>query len=71
MSATATDIDGSTSEFSPVCGDPDGDFHPDSDGDSLCDDWETKGIDFDGDAKTDLPLPALGARRGRKDIFVT
>ena len=53
-SATATSIDGATSEFSPVCGDPDGDGHPDSDRDGLCDEWEADGIDYDMDGVLDL-----------------
>ena len=58
ISATATDQAGNTSEFSPVCDDPDGDGRTDSDADGLCDDWEIDGIDFDGDGATDLPLGA-------------
>jgi hypothetical protein len=38
VSATATSKDGSTSEFSAVCGDPDGDGKTDDDNDGLCDD---------------------------------
>ncbi len=77
VSATATDSNGSTSEFSPVCGDPDGDGNTDDDGDGLCDDWETNGpsyningIDFNGDGVVDLDLQALGANPKHKDIFV-
>ncbi len=70
VSATATDASGSTSEFSPVCGDPDGDGSIDTDGDSLCDDWETKGIDFNADGTTDLDLSTLGARPTIKNIFI-
>jgi len=70
ISATAVNFEGSTSEFSPVCGDPDGDGNPDSDGDGLCDDWETAGIDFNGDATVDLNLSTLGAQANCKDIFV-
>ena len=69
-SATATRADGSTSEFSPVCGDPDGDGNADSDGDALCDDWERTGIDFDGDDTADLDLPGLGAKWDHRDVFV-
>jgi CSLREA domain-containing protein len=71
-SATYTTASGSTSEFSPVCGDPDGDGNPDSDSDGLCDDWETQGIDFNGDGTADLPLdqPPYFADPFRKDIFV-
>jgi uncharacterized repeat protein (TIGR01451 family) len=73
VSATVIDnANGSTSEFSAVCGDPDGDRNPDSDGDSLCDDWETKGIDFNGDGVVDLPLhqAPFNANPKHRDIFV-
>ena len=43
---------------------------PDDDGDGLLNDWETDGIDFNGDGIIDLDLPALGARPDHKDIFV-
>jgi len=42
----------------------------DRDGDGLWDDWETSGIDVDGDGHTDLNLPALGADPDHKDLFV-
>ncbi len=42
----------------------------DSDGDGLWDDWETLGIDTNGDGKIDLDLPALGANPNHKDLFV-
>ncbi|MFA5312185.1 MAG: hypothetical protein WC375_02565 [Methanomassiliicoccales archaeon] len=42
----------------------------DSDGDSLWDYWEKKGIDFDQDGSIDLNLSALGADWEHKDIFV-
>jgi len=73
-SATTTDEDGSTSEFSPVCGGrnaagaPDSAVPADGDEDGLCDDWEPLGIDYDGDVRPDLPLP--GAKPGAKDLFV-
>ncbi len=81
VSATATNIaDGSTSEFSAVCGylDADNDGNPDTDGDSLCDDWETDGIDYNGDGIIDLNLPALTDSKNNphqadplvRDIFV-
>jgi CSLREA domain-containing protein/uncharacterized repeat protein (TIGR01451 family) len=71
LSATATDADGNTSEFSPVCGDPDGDGNPDSDGDGLCDDWEGPGgIDYDGDGSPDLDLASMGAKPDHKDLFL-
>ena len=56
---------------------PDGDWEifltkvcPDRDGDGLCDDWETEGIDIGGDGIIDLDLPALGADPNHKDLFV-
>jgi CSLREA domain-containing protein len=70
LSATATDSTGSTSEFSPVCGDPDLNGNPDNDGDSLCDEWETDGLDSNGDDVPDLDLPGLGASPNHKDIFI-
>ncbi|UCD51684.1 MAG: DUF11 domain-containing protein, partial [Phycisphaerales bacterium] len=73
LSATATNLEdeGSTSEFSPVYGDPDGDKFVDSDGDGLPDEWETKGIDFDGDGKIDLDLKKeYKAKPDHKDVFV-
>lgn len=42
----------------------------DSDGDGLWDDWETFGVDTNGDGEIDLDLPALGAKPGRKDLFL-
>ncbi len=42
----------------------------DSDGDGLWDDWETFGVDTDGDGEIDLDLPALGASPLRKDVFL-
>jgi hypothetical protein len=42
----------------------------DTDGDSLCDTWETRGIDIDGDGTPELNLPAMGADPKKKDIFV-
>jgi hypothetical protein len=70
VSATATNPGGSTSEFGPVCGDPLGSGKTDSDGDGFCDDWEIKGIDFNGDGVIDLDLKTLGAKPLHKDIFV-
>ncbi|MEX0751203.1 MAG: right-handed parallel beta-helix repeat-containing protein, partial [Dehalococcoidia bacterium] len=77
--ATASGQFGPTSEFSH-CVDPDGDGSPDSDGDGLCDTWETLGIDFDGDEVIDLQLYDLdqdgtvqaGERADpmHKDLFV-
>ncbi|MFL5944736.1 MAG: thrombospondin type 3 repeat-containing protein [Gaiellaceae bacterium] len=42
----------------------------DSDGDALPDDWETNGVDWDGDGTVDFNLAALGAHPNHKDIFV-
>jgi hypothetical protein len=70
VSATATNPDGSTSEFGPVCGAPLGSGKIDSDGDGICDDWEIKGIDFNADGVVDLPLNTLGADPLHKDIFM-
>lgn len=69
VSATLTDGggSGSTSEFSAVCGDPDGDGNPDTDGDGLCDDWEDDGIDYDGNGSIDLDLYTSFEE---KDLFV-
>jgi hypothetical protein len=36
--------------------DTDGNGNTDNDGDALCDNWETTGIDFDGDGTVDLQL---------------
>lgn len=71
FSATATDANGATSEFSPVCSDPDGDGKPDSDGDGLCDIWEQNGIDYDMDGQVDLEFKDnLAADPMKKDIFI-
>jgi CSLREA domain-containing protein len=70
-SATVTDSNDGTSELSPICGDPDGDGNPDSDGDGLCDDWETHGLDYDDDGTADLPLgSSFGASPGHKDLYL-
>lgn len=42
----------------------------DTDGDGLWDDWETFGVDTNGDGEIDLDLPALGANPLRKDVFL-
>ncbi len=70
LGATATNANGSTSEFSAVCGDPDGDGSVDSDQDGLPDVWERNGVDINGDDVIDLDLPTLGALWNRKDVFV-
>ncbi len=59
ITATATDADGNTSEFSLA----------DADADGLCDTWETQtGIDVDGDGHAELSLP--GANVHHKDVYV-
>ena len=72
ISATATAADGSTSEMSSVCGDPDGDGNVDSDGDGLCDTWETEGLDYNNDGVIDLLLSAApyNANPQKKDLIV-
>jgi hypothetical protein len=47
-----------------------GDVNKDSDGDGLLDSWETSGYDHDGDGTIDVNLPALGAKKNKKDIFI-
>jgi uncharacterized repeat protein (TIGR01451 family) len=44
----------------------------DTDGDGLCDEWETAGIDFNRDGTVDLRLhqPPFNANPRRKDLFV-
>ena len=59
--AVVTDRVGTTSEMSPAC-------LGDSDGDALCDNWETSGIDFDADGAPDQTLP--GADPAKPDLFV-
>ncbi|GAB5518041.1 MAG: hypothetical protein RhofKO_02920 [Rhodothermales bacterium] len=72
ISATATDSLGSTSEFSAVCTDPDGNGLVDNDMDGLCDDWEISGIDYNGDGHVDLALhePPFSANPNKKDLFI-
>jgi uncharacterized repeat protein (TIGR01451 family) len=64
FTATATDADGSTSELSAACA------AGDRDRDALCDDWESRGIDYDGNGTVDLPLQSYGANEDRKTIFL-
>ncbi len=45
-------------------------LNTDTDGDSLPDVWETSGYDADNDQIIDVNLPALGASKLHKDIFV-
>jgi CSLREA domain-containing protein len=68
FSAAVTVPGEGTSELSPICGDPDGDGKPDSDGDGLCDDWEITGIDGDDNGTIDLTLP--GASPTHKDLYL-
>lgn len=42
----------------------------DRDGDGLLDQWETDGLDADGDGTVDVDLPAMGASPDHKDLFV-
>ena len=42
----------------------------DSDGDNIPDSWETMGYDADGDGTIDVDLPALGADKYRRDLFL-
>ncbi|HUT91729.1 MAG TPA: right-handed parallel beta-helix repeat-containing protein [Thermoguttaceae bacterium] len=73
FSAVATDTTTySTSEFSPVYGINPTTSKVDSDGDGFPDEWETGGIDFNGDAVVDLPLDtgAEPANPNQKDIFL-
>jgi hypothetical protein len=44
--------------------------NPDSDGDGLPDEWETKGYDAGDDGTIDVPLPQMGADPLHKDVFV-
>ncbi|HMB90261.1 MAG TPA: right-handed parallel beta-helix repeat-containing protein [Rhodothermales bacterium] len=74
LSGIVTDGEGATSEFSWVCFETDSNKNVDNDGDSLCDNWEIDGIDYDGDGTIDLNLktidPNKAASSGIKDIFV-
>lgn len=42
----------------------------DTDDDGLLDEWETTGIDTNGDGTVDLNLAAMGANPNRKDVFI-
>jgi hypothetical protein len=68
--AVATDSQGNTSEPSAFCADIDQSGSADNDGDSLCDEWETYGMDTDRTGSVELDLPALGANAAKKDVFV-
>ncbi len=61
--AVMTDRLGHTSEMSPLCA-------GDQDGDALCDNWETNGIDYDADGSPDLRLQDQGANPVKPDLFV-
>ncbi|MBL8950548.1 MAG: thrombospondin type 3 repeat-containing protein [Myxococcaceae bacterium] len=50
------------------CRDTNGNGNVDDDGDSLCDSWETTGIDVDLDGRPELLLP--GADPQHKDLYV-
>lgn len=43
---------------------------PDADGDGLLDVWEVQGLDVDGDGRTDVDLPSMGADPAHKDLFL-
>ena len=43
-------------ELTPPCRDTDNNGTSDNDGDGLCDNWETTGIDYDDNGSVDLPL---------------
>lgn len=62
ISATATDSEGNTSEFSMV----------DTDGDAIADAWETPdmGMDVNEDGKSDLNLSDYGASPDHRDVFL-
>lgn len=60
--AEGTMLAGATFEFDFDLGD--------RDGDGLLDDWETDGIDIDGDGTLEIDLPSYGADPDKKDIFV-
>jgi uncharacterized repeat protein (TIGR01451 family) len=42
----------------------------DSDEDGLLDAWEKNGYDVDGDGTAEVDLPGMGAKPGRKDLFL-
>lgn len=51
-----------------ACSDTDGNGNVDNDGDSLCDNWEATGIDFDGNGTIDFTPP--GANINQPDVYV-
>jgi hypothetical protein len=66
ITATATDAEGNTSEFSQAL------CLLDSDDDGILDSWETPGwgLDVNSDGIIDLDLSAIGASPYQKDLFV-
>jgi uncharacterized repeat protein (TIGR01451 family) len=42
----------------------------DTDNDGLFDHWETRGFDTDGNGTVDVNLPAMGAHKDRRDLFL-
>jgi hypothetical protein len=64
--------DGATTITAEVlrCRDTTDDGSVDTDGDALCDNWESEGFDVDGEDGAELDLPAMGADPERKDVFV-
>lgn len=57
-----------TTSTVPACRDTDGNGNVDNDGDGLCDNWETTGLDIDSDGViVDLRLP--GADLNHKDLY--
>jgi hypothetical protein len=71
------DLSGSSDGFVAAisfldCRDTTGDGNEDTDGDGLCDNWESEGIDLTGNGTIDLPLHEFpfSADPMRKDVFV-
>ncbi len=70
IASTAVDffIRLSDSLAGPPCVDTDGNGNTDNDTDGLCDNWESSGIDGDGDGVIELMLK--GANLNKQDIYV-